>query len=120
MKGVAEPLKQIDELVEIFQGDKQEMQDSYRELRGILDRDGVLGSDDRDFSVPALADMARERADKLMSRMITTDSTAIRDACAGHMVTYAKIAMAIYRRGDDLHRFYAEGRMRLPETAARR
>lgn len=120
VKGVAKSLEQIDSLVETFQEDRQEMLENYRELRGILERDGVLGSDDRSFSAPALAEMARARADKLMSRMIASDSTAIRDACAGHMVTYSKIAMAIYRRGEDLHRFYAEGRMRLPDSAATR
>ncbi|MER9120845.1 hypothetical protein [Mesorhizobium sp. M0590] len=114
VKGVYSSLAQIDALVGIFDANKADLSSLYRELHGILERDSVLGTGDQDFSNSATAKMAVERADKLLVGLSVSDPNAVKEACQNHFVPYAKIALAIYRRGEEFHRFHAEGRMRLP------
>lgn len=114
VKGVKSSLDHIDSLVLTFDKLKPGLSTTYQELRGILERDGVLGSDDKDFSLRPVANSAKERADKLLSSMGVADTDAVLTACQNHLVTYSKIAMAIYRRGEEFHKFHAEGRMQLP------
>lgn len=118
VKGVAESLFQIDALIEVFDRAKPNLSVTYRELRATLERDGVLGTDALSFSHPSVGAMAVGRADALLREMQTVDVDAVRDACEGREVAFAKLAMAIYRRGLDFHRFHAEGRMRVPERPA--
>lgn len=115
VKGVAESLYQIDALIGVFDHAKSHLAEIYRELRATLERDGVLGTDATDFSHASVGAIATSRADALLREMQTVDVDAVRDACEGREVAFAKIAMAIYRRGLDFHRFHAEGRMQLPD-----
>ncbi|WP_395387684.1 hypothetical protein [Mesorhizobium ciceri] len=118
VKGVYSSLTQIDALIGIFDSKKSDLSTLYRELHGILDRDGVLGTDNKDFSNKATERMAVERSDSLLAGLGVADPEAVKDACQNHFVPYAKIALAIYRRGEDFHRFHAEGRMRLPSEVS--
>lgn len=118
VKGVYSSLTQIDALVGIFDEGKADLATLYRELRGILEREGVLGTDDKDFSNKATARMAVERADKLLAGLSVSDPGAVKQACQNHWVPYSKIALAIYRRGEEFHRFHEEGRMRLPSEGS--
>lgn len=115
VKGVQDSLTQIDNLITHFGSVKADLSHTYRELRSILERDGALGSDALTFSNGAITAMALSRADTILEEMRAFDVEIIRDACSDKPVPYAKLAMAIYRRGLDLHRFHAEGRVQLPE-----
>lgn len=116
VKGVKTSLDHIDSLVIKLDGSKADLSTTYKELRGILERDGVLGTDDQDFSVRPVADLAKTRASKLLAGLGIEEPSTILKACDDHLVTYSKIALAIYRRGEEFHRFHAEGRMRLPSS----
>jgi len=113
VKGVESSLGHIDSLVRVLDKNKPELSVIYKELRGILERDGVLGADEKDFSVKALEYQAKGLSDKLLAGVGVQDPTLISDACQDHIVTYSKIALAIYRRGDEFQKFHEEGRMRL-------
>jgi hypothetical protein len=112
VRGVKEPLDQIDALLPVMQASSQTLTKVYNDLHGILTRDKVLGSDARDFSNAATARMSNARATILLKGMGITDPERIKSACQGHSVLYAKIALAIFRRGEEFYRFYEEGRMR--------
>jgi hypothetical protein len=117
VKGVHSSLVQIDALVGVFDSRKADLLAIYRELYGILVRDGVIGKDSRDFSNKATEDMAVSRADKLLVSLNITETDRVKEACQNHFVPYSKIALAVYRRGQEFHRFHAEGRIRLPSEA---
>ncbi|RUV53919.1 hypothetical protein EOA85_26860 [Mesorhizobium sp. M5C.F.Ca.IN.020.29.1.1] len=118
VKGVNSSLLQIDALVGIFDSSKSDLSSLYRELHGILDRDGVLGTDAKEFSNKVTERMAEDRADRLLEGLNVTNPGAVKGACQHHLVPYSKIALAIYRRGEEFHRFHAEGRMRLPSEVS--
>jgi hypothetical protein len=116
VRGVKSSLDQIDALVNTLDSDKADLKVTYNELKGILERDGVLGTDALDFSARPVSASAKVRAGKLLACMGIAEPETILQACENHLVTYSKIALAIYRRGEDFHRFHAEGRMRLPSS----
>lgn len=114
VKGIPESLVHIDRIVAVFDVEKEMLVETYKRLRRLLERESLLSSDQKDFSNKATAEIATKAADELLVKMEVADTETIKRACRSHMVTYSKIAMAIFRRGEDLHKFHQEGRMSIP------
>lgn len=116
VSGGEQPLNEVNELIHIFSFDSAGLKKRYLEIDRLMQREGMKkAGKDHSFFSKSVEDYALETTRRFARDLAIVDTDGLLDVCDNNVPVFIKIVLSYYRRGRDLHKFYAEGRISLPE-----
>ena len=109
--GGNEPLKEIDNILEIFSTRSPALKESYTALERLLEREGIKGNDKDHFITPSVERYIHKVSESFARDLGISDLDGMYDMCSGNTSIFAKVVLSYYRRGRDLYSFQAQGRV---------
>ena len=112
LRGNKDALSEITQMIETFELYQDKLELSYRQIYGIL-RKGHLPRAEKlsSFSSSSVEDFVRERTFNFLNEMKIQKANEIFKACDEIVLVFAKVALSVFRRGNELYSFHAEGRV---------
>ena len=114
LTGGEDSLADLTGIVYLFDMHGESLKESHDQLRGLMEREGLLGSGrEKKFSGPGMEAYANKVAGMLANSLGVDDSQDLYEMCGSDTAVFCKVILSYYRRARDLHKFYAEGRVSL-------
>ena len=105
-------LTEIEQLIDRFNREHQELDRRYGLIYGILQQEKLLREvRGARFSTPAVSAYARREAIALTEALGLAQAEEILRACDNNTQIFCKVILSIYRRANELFTFHAEGRV---------
>jgi hypothetical protein len=116
--GGAEALDEVTAVLKRYDEVGRSLADIYRSIEKLLEREKIRGGDKTaSFSSSAVEKYAMELATNFATKLGVEEPSVLLNFCSDNPVIFIKIVMSYYRRGRDLAKFQAEGRVQQSEIA---
>ncbi len=118
IRGGAEALDEVADVLKRFDEAATSLAEEYRAIEKILEREKLRGSDkDASFSSPAIENYTLELTKRFANKLGVDEPDELLQLCSMNALIFIKIVLSYYRRGRDLSKFQAEGRVQQPANA---
>jgi hypothetical protein len=112
LRGNKDALYDITQMIETFDLHQDDLDSSYREVYRILRKEQLLRAEkSSSFSSKAIEGFVRTRTFEFVKNMKIERANEIFEACDEIVLIFAKVVLSIFRRGNELYSFHAQGRV---------
>jgi hypothetical protein len=112
LRGDVQALINITDIIEVFDEDWSALERAYRNIRGTLAKEKLLSAGPTaKFSSEPMQTFVLEKTNEFAKALRLENVDKIYNACDENTLVFAKVILSIFRRGNELYKFHAEGRV---------
>lgn len=112
LRGNKSALSEISDIITVFDEKWDKLAWSYRNIRSVLRKERLLrAGPNAKFSNTATREFVKTATREFAKEMQLERVDEIYDACDRNVLVFAKVILSVFRRGNELYKFHAEGRV---------